>query len=227
MKHYKYLVMVINGINGKFLTSDLISSGRGTEIDTNLTYFKPHDFGGGHENDTYWNSPDSLLLGFTNWYMRNTERTAYNMGSRICSAVAKYKFFRVEDTLDEDFAFFANTNLKQYEITEQTFISDIMNSHAMKTMVNLFGNLPRSRPEQEPVSVEVYYNKVHNTWSWVNDYLQVSVDEDCQLMLEFIPFGFDYDKAVIHISTLLDCEYRFGGNDSYHKRKEKEAKENK
>ncbi len=224
MKHYKYLVMKIDGNNGKFLTSNLGGSGRCTEIDTNLTYFKPHDFGGGHDNDTYWNSPEELILGFTNWYMRTAERTTYHIGNRIYNAVATYKFFKVEDTLDDDFAFFANTNLKQYEITEEEFIYNMMNSYAMKTMAGLFGNLPRSRPEQEPVSVEVYYNKVHNTWSWTSDYLQDSVDEDCELMLEFVPVGFDHDKAVEYLSALLDCEYRFGGNDSYNKRKAKENK---
>lgn len=229
MKRYKYLVMRIDGNSGTFLTSCLGGSGRCTEIDTNFTYFKPYDFGGRHENDTYWNTPEELLIGFSNWYLRKTERTSYNMGSRLFSAVAKYKFFKVtdDDFAEYDYIKSANVNLGEHEITEEVFISDMLDSYAMKTITDLFGNLPRSRPEQEPVSVEIYYNRVHNTWSWVNDYLEGSVDEDCQLMLEFIPVGFDYDKSIEYLSALLDCDYRFGGNDSYYKRKDKEAKENK
>lgn len=171
--------------------------------------------------DSYWNSPEDLLLGFSRWYTRVEETQAYNMGNRIYAAVATYKFFRVVDDLDNhgDEMDAANKDLRPFEITEDVFIEDIKNSYAFKSVGALFSGESLARSPKLPIEVHIRYNKEYDTWCWVSDYLS---EEDYKGTVgggKYIPVGLSYRAAIKWISDEEDCNYRFGGNDSYYKRK--------
>lgn len=126
MRSNKYLVMKINGDSGLFVNSNF-HGGRCCSPDDNVTKFRPHDVPNSHENDTYWNSCEELLISFCRWYKRVDEKESYHMGNRIYAATATYRFFKVEN---EDQIVYANCDLNSYEISEETFINDMLNSWA-------------------------------------------------------------------------------------------------
>jgi hypothetical protein len=225
MRGYKFLVMQSNPNNNvMFLSSDLDGgSGRCANVDTNVTHFKPHDFGGGHQNNDYWNSAEDLLVGFSRWYLRTTEKTAYNMGNRLYSATNTYRFFRVDedlDTHDIEQVDLANNDLISFEIKEEEFIGNMFNSWCFENIVCLFPptTFSTTRTEPSPVEVDVVYNKETNTWCWISDYLNYRNEQHLYVDLLDIPVGLGYKEAVQYISKVLDSEYRFGGNDSYNKK---------
>ncbi len=225
MSEYKYLVMQSNAKNNVgFLTASLGGSHRCANVDTNVTNFTPHDFGGGHENDDYWNSPEELLVGFSVWYSRWEERKAHNMGNRIYAANATYRFFKVNTGTYgdcEDEMFQANQDLPNYEVSEETFIADMLSSREIKILSELFVGDP-VRPAQLPTRVSIVYSKEFNTWCWSSDYRNKEDYNSSNEGYVDIPLGYHYDDAITYISDIYDCEYRFGGNDAYNKRKELE-----
>ena len=229
MKHYRYLVMQSNDRNSVgFLTASLSGSHRCAKVDTNITDFNPHDFGGGHDNDNYWNTPEDLLVGFSNWFLRKEEKTSYNMGNRFYAATNTYRFFRAEDDVfNADEIDAANLDLKSYEITEAQFILGIQGSYAYKQVSDMFSGNKVKRPLAEPVKVNVVLNAEHKTWCWVSDYLD---KKDYEFLLTHevsVPVGLHYDEAINYISEFYQGSgYRSGGNDSYYKRKALEAKFN-
>ncbi len=239
---YKYLVMQISSTGSAgFLTESLWGSMRCTRADTNVTKFSPHDFGGGHDNDFYWNSLEELLVGFCNWYTRSPEKNDHNMTNRLYHATDTHRFFKVKHDLfinDDEASGMtaANNDLKSYEITEDEFIKDMIGSYAWEAVSRAFPTnytfkrkLHRENPKN--VHVNIVYNEDTDTWCWSSDYR--SKDEyqgvdHLDILDIYVPIGYNYEKAVEHISTVVVlCEYRFGGNDAYHKRKELKLKENK
>jgi hypothetical protein len=222
MKHYKYLIMQtdFSGESSKFLSVGLGGSGRCCASDTNVTHFSKHDFGGGHQNDEYWNDPESLLVGFSCWYLRTPEKTAYNMSNRIYHSTYSYRFFRVEEDMDnEEDMTAANMDLASYEITEDIFISDIKGSWAFQQVNNMFSVKPYSRPEQNGVRVTLVYNGAKDTWCWISDYLNKDDCKDFDVQEITLPVNITPPDATKYITLHLNCEYRFGGNDAYNKRK--------
>lgn len=217
MRSYKFLIMKINGDHGLFTGSNF-SGGRCTEIDANETKFEPHDFGGGHENDDYWNYAEELLVGFSQWYNRVDQKESYNMGNRIYAANATYRFFRVDD---EDQLGSANLDLKSYEISEEQFIKDILNSWVFKQVSSMFRetHFIYQRPNPSTVYVQVVYNKETNTWCWISDYLEFEKKDHLYVWDIQVPSGKPYDDVVTYIKNEVECDYRFGGNDGYNKRK--------
>lgn len=228
MRGYKFLVMQIDTKNtGMFLTAGLGGSGRCADVNTNITHFHSHDFGGGHENDDYWNSAEELLVGFSRWYNRVDEKTAHQMGNRFYSATNTYRFFRInEDMYSHDCSFEeANNDLTSYEITEREFISNMIGSWEFQQMSHMFSEtvFTLNRVTAQPVKIEVVLNKEFNTWCWISDYLAKD-KEGLEVSNVEVPVGFNYDKGKEYISKLAKCEYRFGGNDAHYKRKELEEK---
>lgn len=217
MRSYKFLIMKINGDHGLFTGSNF-GGGRCTKIDANETKFKPHDFGGSHENDDYWNSAEELLVGFSRWYNRVDQKEAYHMGNRIYAANATYRFFRVED---EDQLDSANLDLKSYEISEGQFITDMLNSWAFRQVSSMFceTNFSYQRPNPSMVDVQVVYNKETNTWCWISDYLEFEKEDHLYVWDIQVPSGKPYDDAVTYIKSEVNCDYRFGSLDDYNKRK--------
>lgn len=223
MKNYKYLVMQIDGERGTFLSSDLGGSGHCTGVDTNVTHFKPHDYGGGHDNDNYWNSAEELLTGFCRWYLRTNEKEARGMGNRLHYATYTYKFFRVECkgfNNNKSILLEANQDLSPFEIPESDFIATMLDSWAFKQVSSMFPEVKFSneRTPPEPVEVDVVYNDETSTWCWFSDYLSFDYEDECTDLFGIdVPVGLDYDKALIYISEYLGCSYRFGGDDKYNK----------
>ena len=68
--------MRINDESATFLNSNF-SGGRCTSPSDNVTKFRPYDVPYEHENDTYWNSAEELLIGFCRWYNRVDEKESY------------------------------------------------------------------------------------------------------------------------------------------------------
>ncbi len=224
MSKFKYLVMATDstGNHSGFLHASF-SGERCTDYNATKTFFKPHDFGGGHENDDYWNDPEELLVGFSRWYSRWVERNAYHMGNRLYAATNTYRFFKVNtgDYGDcEEEMKLANQDLLSYEVCEDTFVEDMLNSYEVKMLGELFATSP-CRREKQPVQVEIHLNKEHNTWSWISDYLKKDKD-DLTVHGIKVPVGLDFDAGVAYLTDYLGCPYRFGGNDAYNKRKELE-----
>ena len=223
MRSNKYLIMKIN--DGSVLFTDSsFSGGRCTSPSANVTHFQPYDLEGMHENDTYWNSAEKLLIGFCRWFIRKEEKDSYQMGNRIYAANATYRFFRVPD---EDEIETANHDLTSYEISEETFVSDMLNSWAYKQVASMFALTPCNQVERtspSPIKVDIVINEETNTWCWTSDYLKEEDYSDCYSITKTIPVGKNYEDAVKYISCTSGTEdsipYRFGGNDAYDKREE-------
>lgn len=234
MKQYKYLVMQITYCgHATFLAKDLGGSGRSHNLKENQTFFKPYNASQGHDNDDYWNTPEELLIGYCRWHNRVVEKEAHHMTNRLYAATNTYRFFRVEDALwDEDEMTAANNNLYDYQITEEQFIEDMQNSWAFKQVQNVFemdGYLVKdeviSRPEQAPVEVGVVHNTEFDTWTWSSDYLNGKGMEPYEVKWVTIPVGMNPEEAEAYITNeVMGCCHRFGGNDTYNKRKELEGK---
>ncbi len=228
MSEYKYLVMQSNARNSVgFLTASLGGSHRCADIDTNVTHFsnEGHYYPNTHDNDYYWNTPEELLVGFSRWYLRVSEKTGYNMGNRLYHATNTYRFFKVVDDMDDygQEMEAANLDLKSYEITEEEFISDIKNSWAFKAISEMFPQYGcLDRPEQERVQVNIVRSQEFHTWCWSSDYLSKDL-EGLKVDTLHIPIGLHFDEAKKYLRDRLGCKYRFGGNDAYNKRKELEG----
>lgn len=227
MSEYKYLVMQSNAKNSVgFLTADLGGGCRSANADTNVTHFSNEGYyhANTHDNDSYWNTPEELLVGFSRWYLRVQEKTAPQMGNRIYHATNTYRFFRVIDDMDDHGQEMeaANTDLKSYEITEEEFISDIKGCWAFEALSEMFPNQCCSdRPIQGCVQVYIIRNIEFNTWCWSSDYLSKDL-VSLSVSTVHVPQGLHYDEAVAWLSGMMECEYRFGGIDAYNKRKELE-----
>ncbi|CAH9012264.1 conserved hypothetical protein [Vibrio phage 277E43-1] len=220
MRSNKYLVMQINDDSALFLNSNF-SGGRCASPSDNTTKFRPHDVTDSHDNDWYWNSAEGLLVGFCRWYNRVDEKEAYQMGNRIYSANNTYRFFRVED---EDKVLHANVDLASYEITEETFITEMVNSWAFQQVSRMFAVsnfVTHKRTDPAPIKVDLVINTETNTWCWVSDYLKFEHKNHLTITSRSIPVGKSYKQAVECISCTLGCKYQFGGNDEYLKSKEK------
>ena len=223
MRSNKYLIMKINGDSAVFTNSNF-SGGRCASPSDNVTNFQPHDREGSHDNDFYWNSAEELLIGFCRWYNRVDEKEDYHMGNRIYAANSTYRFFRVSN---EDEIETTNRDLGFYEITEETFITDMLNSWAYKQVASMFALTPCNqvkRTSPSPVKVNIVINEEMNTWCWTSDYLKEEDYSDCYSITKTIPVGNNYEEAVEFISCTTGRDnftpYRFGGNDAYNKCKE-------
>lgn len=228
MSEYKYLIMKIDatGEHGGFISASF-GGERCTKTDATKTYFTPHDFGGGHDNDSYWNNPEDLIVGFSRWYSRWEERKAHHMGNRIYAANGTYRFFKVNTGTYgdcEDEMLLANQDLPSYEVSEETFTADMLSSREIKMLSELFAGDP-VRPVQLPTRVSVVYSKEFNTWCWSSDYRGKGEYNSSNEGYVDVPLGYHYDDAITYISAMYECEYRFGGNDAYNKRKELEEEE--
>ncbi len=230
-RDYKFLVMQIDSKKeaggAMFLNANLGGGGRCTSATETVTHFRQQDREGCHDNDDYWNSAEELLVGFSRWYNRVDEKTSYNMGNRLYSATHTYRFFRVEDELlsREDLLGEANKDLTPYEITEREFISNMIGSWAFQQMSHMFSEtfFTLNRVAAQPVKVDIVINKEFNTWCWISDYLEK--DKEClETCNAEVPIGYDYKQGIAYITKLAKCEYRFGGNDAYNKRKALEEK---
>ncbi|CAH9013337.1 conserved hypothetical protein [Vibrio phage 501E54-1] len=213
MRSNKYLIMQINDDSALFLNSNF-SGGRCALPSDNTTKFRPHDVPNSHENDTYWNSAEELLVGFCRWYNRVDEKEAYQMCNRIYSANNTYRFFRVED---ENEILYANVDLASYEITEETFITEMVNSWAFQQVSRMFAVsnfVTHKRTDPAPVKVSVVINEETDTWCWLSDYLNFEYKDHLTITIRDVPFRKSYKQAVEYISCTLDCPYRFGGNDN-------------
>ena len=222
MRSYKFLVMETNGEHSMFLNADLGGGGLSAQNDTNVTNFTAHDFGGGHQNDDYWNTPEELLVGFFRWYLRTEEQTAHHMGNRIYSATNTYRFFMVDESLGKQELKLANNDLESFEITERHFINNILNSWAWEQISGMFrdNGIDTVRTEPSPVEVVIVYNEETTTWCWISDYSKFEDEYHLELSSIYIPVGLNYEEAVMYISKdIIGCSYRFGGNDAYNKRK--------
>jgi hypothetical protein len=228
MSHYKFLVMQSNDVNNVgFLTETMGGSHRSANVNTNVTHFDNH-----WDNRRYWNDSGDLLVGFSRWYFRTEEKTSYNMGNRLYSATNTYRFFRVDEDLDLpeiDQIDIANKDLKSFEITEAEFIKNMFESWEFKQVERLFSGNPNVKMRQNPlpVQVDIVYNKETNTWCWSSDYLKPKEGEDQSHLHKNsmkVTIGLSYDDAVKYISARANCEYRFGANDAYNKRKDLERK---
>ena len=219
MRSNKYLIMKINDDSALFTNSNF-SGGRCASPLTNVTHFQSHDRHGSHDNDFYWNSAEELLIGFCRWYNRVDEKEAHLMGNRIYAANATYRFFRIYDEVEvED----ANRDLAYYEITEETFITEMLTSWAFKQISGMFAVsnfVYHKRADPTSVKVDIVINEETNTWCWTSDYLKEEDYSDCYSITKTIPVGKNYEDAVEYISCTSGCDYRFGGNDAYNKRKE-------
>lgn len=215
MKHYKYLVMSISEGHAMFLKKDLSGGGRCCDPETNVTHFTPHDFGGGHQNDDYWNTPEELLVGFSRWYVYAVQCNSYNMGNRIYSANTTYRFFRVDEDLDQLHQ--ANNDLLRYEISEEAFISGMMCSWEVSQVMNLFNGNKGTlhRPKKLPTKVHIVLNWEKESWCWTSDYLRKEDYKHLTVTDEYVPLGLSYEDSVKYISDLSGYNYRFGGNDRY------------
>ena len=228
MSHYKFLVMQSNDVNNVgFLTETMGGSHRSANVDTNVTHFDSH-----WDNRSHWNDAGELLVGFSRWYYRVDEKTAYNMGNRLYFATNTYRFFRVDEELDTaeiDQIDLANVDLKSFEITEAEFIKNMFESWEFKQVERLFsGNQNvQMRQNPQPVEVKIVYNSETNTWCWISDYHSGSMEEENCLTTKVIKvtIGLAYEDAVKYISERVNCEYRFGANDAYNKRKDLERKQ--
>ncbi len=212
--------MQINGDSATFVNSNF-SGGRCASPSDNTTKFRPYDVPYQHENDTYWNSAEKLLVGFCRWYKRVDEKEAYHMGNRIYSASNTYRFFRVED---EDELLYANVDLASYEISEETFITEMLTSWAFEQVSSMFSAkdfVYHKRTDPSPVKVDVVVNTETNTWCWLSDYLNFEHKDHLTLTIRTTPVGKSYKEAVKYLSCTLGCGYRFGGNDEYNKNKAK------
>lgn len=226
MPHYRFLVMQSNDKNNVgFLTETMGGSYRSADVNTNVTHFDSH-----FDNRHHWNSAGDLIVGFSGWYLRKEEGVAYNMGNRIYAATNTYRFFRVDEDLDDNFndqIDLANKNLKPFEITQQEFIKNIFESREFKQICELFpdrhGGL-NSRSKATPVKVQIVYNSETKSWCWISDYINYKPEEFLTKKTMHIKVGLVYEDAVKYISARANCEYRFGGNDAYYKRKELESK---
>ena len=230
MTYYNYLVMRTQycGESSSFLMKSFSGSGVCCDTNTNTTSFNDHDFGGGHENDTYWNSPEELLIGFSRWYLRKGEKEDYHMCNRIYSATATYRFFRVVDDLDDNGVEMrkANSDLSSYEITEEAFIKEMLTSWAFKQVGDMYLGRPTTRPDQNGVVVTVVYNAEFDTWDWISSYLDKKEYEEMTTQEITLPTHITPDTVYKYISNLYHSEYRFAGDDSYNKRKALEEKFN-
>ena len=227
---YKFLIMQNNDNNNVGFLSGFSGGSRCASPYARVTNFEKHDFGGGHENDEYWNSAERLLVGFARWYLRLDEKESYSMGNRIYAATDTFRFFRIDEDLDDyksdtSQVDLANKDLLSFEITEAEFISNMSTSYAFEQVSSLFPDMQydmHNRSAPRPVSVGVVYNKEYNTWSWISDYLEKEDYKGLELKPMEVMVGLHYDEAVGYISAGANCPYRFGGNDSYYKRKELE-----
>ena len=227
---YKFLIMQSNDNNNVGFLSGFMGGSRGASPYAKVTNFKKHDFGGGHQNDEYWNSAEELLVGFARWYLRIDEEESYSMGNRIYSATDTFRFFRIDEDLDDhkaelDQVDIANKDIEPFEITEAEFISNMLTSWAFEQVSSLFPDMQydmQNRMKPRPVAVGVVYNREHNTWCWSSDYLNKEDYKDLELKRMEVMVGLHYNEAVGYISARANCPYRFGGNDSYNKRKELE-----
>lgn len=215
MKHYKYLVMSISEGHAMFLTKDLTGGGRCCNNNTTVTHFTPHDFGGGHQNDEYWNTPDELLVGFSRWYTHDVQINSHNMCNRIFSANTTYRFFRVDEELDQ--TDLANNDLLNYEISEDEFISGILSSWSLSKVMRLFDGNKKTlyRPKKLPTKVYIVLNEERESWCWTSDYLRKEDYDHLIVTDEYVPLGLSYEDSVEYISDLCEYSYRFGGNDKY------------
>ena len=229
MRGYKFLVMQSNENNNVGFLSGLLGGSSSADINTNITHFKKNDFGGGHDNDRYWNSAEDLLVGFSRWYLRIGEKEAHLMGNRIYSATDTFRFFRIDTDLDDhnNQVDLANNDLASFEITEKEFISNIFNSWAFQQISSLFPDMyydMNNRAPARPVTVIIVYNKEFNTWCWSSDYLNKEDYKGLEVRSMQVKVGLHYNQAVVYLSERSNCKYRFGGDDSYYKRKELERK---
>tara|TARA_R110000787_G_scaffold90842_1_gene191607 strand:+ start:940 stop:1659 length:720 start_codon:yes stop_codon:yes gene_type:complete len=226
---YKFLIMQSNDNNNVGFLSGFMGGSVSASPYTKVTNFKPHDFGGGHENDEYWNSAEDLLVGFARWYLRIDEKESYSMGNRIYAATDTFRFFRIDEDLDDykselDQVDIANNDIVSFEITEAEFISNMLTSWAFEQVSSLFPDTQydmQNRMKPRPVVVGVVYNKEHNTWSWSSDYRHGDY-KGLELKSMEVMVGLHYDEAIGYISARANCPYRFGGNDYYNKRKQLE-----
>lgn len=222
MRSNKYLIMKINDDAAVF-TNSSFSGGRCASPSDNVTHFQPHDHLGSHDNDFYWNSAEQLLIGFCRWYNRVDEKESYHMGNRIYAASATYRFFRV---YNEDEIETANHDLALYEITEETFITEMLTSWAFKQVSGMFtvsNFLCYKRKDPAPVKVDIVINEETSTWCWISDYLKEEDHSDCYSITKTITVGKSYEEALEFISCTTGRDsytpYRFGGNDVYNKTK--------
>ena len=212
MRSNKYLIMQINGDSALFVNSNF-SGGRCASPSDNVTSFRPHDVPFNHENDSYWNSSEELLIGFCRWYRRIDEKESYHMGNRIYSASNTYRFFKIEN---EDQIPYANCDLNSYEITEETFILDMINSWEFKQVSGMFiagDHVYHKRESPAPIKVDIVVNEETNSWCWTSDYLKEGDYSHLYSVTKTIPVGKTYEDAVSYISCTSGGEYRFGGND--------------
>lgn len=227
MRGYKFLVMQTSHKgDSTFLTANLGGSGVCADTDTNVTHFRPHDFGGGHDNDNYWNSAEELLVGFSRWYNRIEEKTAYNMGNRIYAATNTYRFFRVNEDLyaREDVLELPNNDLASYEITEEQFIKDMLGSWVFEQVSFMFPDYTlreMKRTPANPVRVKIVYNHDTDSWCWFSDYVGFVQEDYLTVSNMTVPAGMGYEDAVVYLSCISGEEYRFGGNDAYNKKNKK------
>ena len=91
-------------------------------------------------------------------------------------------------------------------------------------MNGMFSVKPSPRPEQNGVRVTIVYNEEHDTWAWVSDYLSKADYELFPHQEITLPNNTTPPDATRYISELYRCQYRFGGNDAYYKRKDLENK---
>lgn len=203
--------------SSSFLSASFGGSNRNAAWGTNETHFEKN---GSHDSEYYWCTLDELLIGFSSWYLRCQEKNAYQQFNRVYSACYTYRFFKVEDTYPVTEMYTANDNLSRFEITEEEFISDMFNSHVykqLKTLVSKDEVLKREARQDLELSVTI--NREYNTWCWKSDYLADDPKEDTYNIKITVNTDTNTSSVVGDVSKLLRKEFRFGGSDTYNKKK--------
>lgn len=192
--------LIISNTNNHYSILDSLSSSQG--IGSDLIY---------RQNDTqlkYRVKPTSDILHMASYIF--TRRGDYKKSTAECNKLydSLTTYYYVSITYEQLMSLRDNhedVDLKKYLISEEQFLSEIKNSDAMKSVLEM--NTLTERKPREEVVLEVAFTK--DNWCYTTDHYDNTYLNEKTIKKIKIPLDINTDMVKNYITDQLGVDYKF------------------